>query len=534
MQRDFFVHLSWEAYKFAHPQVSFLPRAPMTDKPNTDTILLLDKKIQITECPLEILRLKRTRNSLLNIACIPPEIFSHIFQVSVVMGSYGFLQVCHYWREVACLTSELWNHWGNSLKDWKRSSFHCEPLAEVHLVLMDDENIKDVGFFDENLRNVLRDRAVNDLIREIHLDSPEKELLAPILRSLTPEDGDVRHSSIKSITFRGPLDPSDFFARHNLPQLRDLILDSTDLALVPLKDHTKALVNLSLSDNTTSTPTPTTSGIICLLASNPNIRTLHLTLNGLYDDGSYDIKNSVSLRYLERFNLVGDAPHIYSILSRLEFFGTVIQGRLTLFNCTLKTITQDIGPYLRDYLQRGARLRDVLNVHFTSDSHSISTSVRLANARTAPLEATFYMNPAESITSEQMEQMYIDIVGGLPKEKICSLGTNFLEIGEMPNLESLFLFRAKVSNKFLLPKADGLNPRRKLFPSLRQLYLEDMTVEGNNWDPLVDYLTQTDTRSVTLAVKGTYICPEVVKKIEPLVRVIIFWSSCPARRTYMV
>jgi hypothetical protein len=89
---------------------------------NLDSILALDA---------EIIRLKRTRNSLLNIARIPPEILGHIFHFNITedgdpnlagipKGSYNFLLVCHHWFQVALCTPELWSSWGNNLKDWKR------------------------------------------------------------------------------------------------------------------------------------------------------------------------------------------------------------------------------------------------------------------------------------------------------------------------------------------------------------------------------------------------------------------------------
>ena len=95
---------------------------------NIDSIRALER--QIEEGTGDIIRLKRTRNSLLNISTrIPPEIIGHIFCWNAIpkevfgglrKGSYNFLLVCHHWFEVACSTPELWNFLGNTLEQWSQ------------------------------------------------------------------------------------------------------------------------------------------------------------------------------------------------------------------------------------------------------------------------------------------------------------------------------------------------------------------------------------------------------------------------------
>ena len=84
-------------------------------EPNIHSIRALDK--QIEEGRGDMVKLRRTRNSLLNIStCVPPEILGEIFVWSLAReagtslhsqhfeglrrGSYNFLLVCHHWFEV--------------------------------------------------------------------------------------------------------------------------------------------------------------------------------------------------------------------------------------------------------------------------------------------------------------------------------------------------------------------------------------------------------------------------------------------------
>jgi len=84
-----------------------------------------DLEKQIEEGAGDIIKLKRVRNSLLNISrIVPPEILGSIrFHWNVTLdgglppfgslpkSTYDFLLVYHHWFEVASHTLELWSFW---------------------------------------------------------------------------------------------------------------------------------------------------------------------------------------------------------------------------------------------------------------------------------------------------------------------------------------------------------------------------------------------------------------------------------------
>jgi len=343
----------------------------MGHETNIDSIQASDERIK--ETAAELVRLKRSRNSSLNITRVPPEILGHIFRFKIVPevgddrfamvqgDAYNFLLVCHRWFEVARHTPELWSFWGNNLDDWKRR-YPLSRAAPVDLVL--DRIMCRVGSLDGGLRDALRDCAARDAIRMVHIRALDGDLMAnAVVSSLTPEAEGIQHSSIESI-YLDNVDTSDFFARHHFPKLRDLHLirnfriSSWDY----LKSHTMALVNLSLTFGGVVPPSaiPTTSQILSLLASNPNIRSLILEQLVINDDSGNGSTSSVLLRHLERFS--GKFHHVFPILHRLELPERIDNAELEFHECKLEEAHETIAPYIRDYFRRDPRFEGRLGV----------------------------------------------------------------------------------------------------------------------------------------------------------------------------
>ena len=508
---------------------------------NLDTILAMDA---------EIIRLKRTRNSLLNIANIPSEILGYIFSFNVMgtgdpcfpevqKGSHNFLFVCHHWFQVALHTPDLWNSWGSDPKDWKQRYLRSGTSA-LDLVL-DTRNCKD-RYFDGPLRDALRDRAARGVIRKVHLRSNNTKLLTAIVSSLIPEGESVRRSSIESIALSN-VDISDLFARHYFPKLRALYLSGS--FQISSWDHlissTATLTNISLSfaDITPSSAVPIKSQILSLLAWNPNIRSLTLSQLVINDDGGDGPRLHPQLCRLEDFSLTGAFRHVFPILRQLEFSERIDNGQIALHDCTSEEVVEVIGPYIREYLRRDVRFKDRLRLFVFSTPHCISFHVSVVGIgyhgsnrlpKRAPPYGMFRAMLSQPIPPDAMRKLRIDFLALLPRESIVEFGTGLAVtegiVAAMPNLEILHLYRPVVHDGFLLPEPNGPNAHKKLFPSLRWLHLDYVQTEDNNWDPLITFLTHQTSggQTVSLNVFGNrlHICSHVIKQIEGLVEELIY------------
>jgi len=534
---------------------------------NIDSITALDERIK--EITAELARLKRSRNSLLNVARIPPEILGHIFHLNVMpeagegyfpklrKGSYNFLLVCHHWFRVARNTPELWTFWGNNLEDWRRRYPLSGVSTPVDLVLDGFEHRGES--LDEILRDVLRDRAARDVVRKVHITPPysDQSTAIAIVSSLTPEDEGIRHSSIESIAL-GYVDVSDLLARHRFPKLRDLYLfeDCKISCWDHLKSHTMALVNLTLNFDVLLPPSaiPTTSQVLSLLASNPNIRSLALQWPTISDDSRSDSTCSVPLCHLEQLTLMGDFHRIFPILRRLELPEKVDSVVLHFYDCKLVEAYEIIVPYIRDYLRRDPRFKGPrLGVSSSSGMNWFSLQVcTIGVGHHCPGEmpphnpphVKFDVEILEGLVVEEQEGLFIDTLALVPKETVVCFEVDFMVaetehvLAEMHNIEYLHLADVTIQEGFLLPCPCEINLHQKFLPSLRRLYLEGVQAENEDWDPLITYLVHqtSGNQVVSLKVfgKGVHMCPDVLDEIHELVEEMVYdpnpGERCPSGR----
>ena len=507
---------------------------------NSQSISVLER--EIARGRGDTIKLKRARNSLLNISVfVPPEILGYIFNLVVIhslerMGSalhpleldvqfvglkkgwYNFLLVCHHWLEVAYATPGLWTFWGNSLYAWEERYMRAGS-APVDLALHADIEFPEI--LSVPLRNNLLHRTAQDTIREIHLDRKNLHPLTDIL--FTPGGEGTRERSIESIILgSGALpDLSNFFARSRLPKLRRLHLEGVLETPVwkHLTSQTTRLTCLSLRLIKTS-PRPSTSQLFSILLSNPNLRQLSLGDSAFPDDID-ESKIRVPLRQLEEMCLFGAFYPIFSMLQRLELTKALNYSNLFFPDDPFpEGFSRTLGPYMQNHLRRDTRFQGDLSVTYWSTCihiYPVSEGIPVRDGI-----------PGFHIEFEPFPNLPIfDLMAFAPLDHVVHFETQHSLVTEkelflaMPNIEVLTIRYASLSNGFLQPYPNGPYANAKLLPSLRTLSLKDVG-PVSDWRPLVDYLVHqtSNGQMISLELEDlSVIPPEVIEEVEGFVNV---------------
>ena len=510
----------------------------MGPEANIDAIRALEK--QIEEGKGDIVKLKRDRNSLLNISTsVPPELLGYIFAQNLVRswafqgfrkGSYNFLLVCHHWFEVASNTPELWDFWGTTFQEWEKHH-HRSRIAPVDLVL--HEYRRYPGAFNKSLQDAVRSRVMQDTIRQVHLMSDSPHTLSPVISSLTPYGGGGQNENVESIALYSEgcpaLKVSNFFTRSRLSRLRSLDLFGN--ILVPSWDRliprATLLTSLSLDITTESPPPPrlTAAQLFSILTSNPNLQELFLTKAILPNDTETSTFK-VQLRHLKILSLMGEFRHLFGLLHQLILPEVLDHLSLTVFHPTVEDVSQTFAPYMRDFLRRDPRFQDRLGVS-SSTYRCVSISVGVVCTRTAVpvLEPPIVVLTVFAVPN-LLEQFFIDLIEPLPSEHVVFFEANKLDVqgdlfSTMPNIEILRISDVELSGGFLQPNPDGPRATTKLLPSLRSLSLQGLTLRDNDWGHLTTYLAHqtSNNQAISLEIGGScpHLCLEVMKEVKDLV-----------------
>jgi len=221
------------------------------------------------------------------------------------------------------------------------------------------------------------------------------------------------------------------------------------------------------------------------------------------------------------------------------FPGVLYSMDLIGFDATVEDVLQTLGPYMRDYFRRDPRFQDTLEASASSSPGSAAIFFTVVYRETTelelgPLGTSFNVRLADRPPPDVLEQLLVDLVNFIPRERVmcfrADLDTRLPEepLSMMPNIKTLEVVGAELSQGFLQPNPDGPHANTKLLPSLSRLCLEDVILNGNDWSHLTTYLAHqtSDGQAILLEMAGElpYIGPEVVDEIERLVEGFVHYQ----------
>ena len=523
----------------------------LSGETNIESILALDE--QIREHEMAIARLKRSRNSLLNVSKLPPEVLGKIFRWNVTLKgdfdgleeqSHNFLLVCHHWFEVASSTPELWCFWGNTPKDWARWHRRSGTMP-IDLVLDAEEGN---GFLNGTLGIVLRRRAIRDTIRRVHLKSSNIDLLRSVIYELTAAPQHPRSTSVESLILQdrgasGSVDISSFLTYLTFPKLQrlelfdcmfwpwDLIMSRTPV-LTTLSFHIRGIW---CSDN------PTTPQLLSILASYPTLQKLSLSWleepdrrgGGYSDDGGGDTSPRVQLHHLRELELDGWLRDVFMLLDRLDHPRHMDHLFISMDGCDVEDISRIIGPYLRDYLSNRGGFQNELGLSLRLP-YTDTIELQIGDAGgvdfSSPVPAR--MNTFVTITIEldqeplrQLGKAILNLITYTPQEEVvyflvCGKPVAMEDISiQLSNLRGLHFEKTPLTAAF--PKS-LLDRDGDIFPSLEYILLDSVVVDRGDWSPLttfLDWRVSRGDRLRALGMIGTYpTAPSDLRGLKDVVR----------------
>ena len=225
---------------------------------------------------------------------------------------------------------------------------------------------------------------------------------------------------------------------------------------------------------------------------------------------------------------------MFGLLHRLEYPRRMNTLSLCLSHCQFTDISQTIGPYLRNYLQRRDRCRNGLGLHISPGSPIVlgvgvpqrfrlspSTRPRMDFSATLTLQL-------DQAPVDLQERLSLGLIAYIPREDV----TYFRMSGslesvkdlcvQLPNLRTLDLYRVPLSMVFPIPDRDASDAQEIFPPSLHHIFLQRPIVDGFNWFPLVAYLSRRKASGNQLSsvfIDGPcHMCRTVTHRVRALVQ----------------
>jgi hypothetical protein len=474
---------------------------------NLNSIRALEK--QIREHERALIKLKRARNSLLNVSTLlPPEVLGNIFRWNVIPDWYfgglpkascNFLLVCYHWFQVASATPGLLNFWGNSIEDWGRRHARCRT-APLDLVLTGRAS----DHLDDKLRDALQDCAARGIIRRVHLRGDGegvKVLLDSVISSITDKGEEARSSSVESFMLQNnsgsSVDVSNFLSRYHFPKLQRFHLCGFSISSWNLlRSRTTSLTTLALTSYQQS-PFPTLSQMLSILSANPNLERLVLNHNSVPGIDSDKSSSQIRLCRLETLVLSSGLRRVFGLLDRLELPDQLDELELSLYECSPSDLLQTLGQYLRNRIRRRSPDELQLSVYHDSSSFSILVGDSCESDSTwEGLFATVYVTTSADLGEAEADQLCFNIIAHIPLEKVVDLTmplpilrSEELCVG-MCNATHLHLEDVDLSTWFVEPDTREPHVFKDLLRGLRSITITGPRLSGGDWSPLTNFLAR--------------------------------------------
>jgi len=290
-------------------------------------------------------------------------------------------------------------------------------------------------------------------------------------------------------------------------------------------------------------PAPTTSQVLSVLASNPTLHKVTLSMPEDNDDRGVNPPPRVSLRHLKELKLDGYSQYVFGFLDRLDHPKHMDQLDITL-ECAVEDLSHLIGPYLRHYLRHRGGSRGGLGLSLGFPlGHSIVLSVGDVGGIDfyipAPARMNRFMTIAIDLNQSDLADTWnkaaLDLISHSPREDIIyfhAYGDRMVMediSAQLPNLRGLHLDGMPLSN---------LDGGGEIFPSLQYVLLDEVCLGDDDWGPLatfLDWRISSGNRLHTLVLVGSYwIDPAVWGSLERSVQefaVILLTTSTTTTTT---
>jgi hypothetical protein len=503
---------------------------------NLDSIRALEKQIQ--EHERAIIRLKRARNSLLNVSTLlPPEILGSIFRWNVIpdgdfgglpKASYNFLLVCHHWFQVASATPGLWGFWGNSIQDWAHRHARCRTTP-LDLVLRGRAS----DHLDDKLRDALQDRAARDTIRRIHLSGNNATmLLSSVISSIINKGEEPRSNSVESFILQdcqgsqSIVDVSAFFSRYRFPKLQRLDLfrwsiSSWDL----LEAQTTSLTTLSLMHCQRS-PLPTLSQTLSILSASPNLQRLELAYGSVPHADSNRPSSPIQLPHLKWLDLTSNFRSVFGLLNRLELPDKMDYLNLSLSDCSPSDLLQTLGPYLGNHVRR--RSPNGLGLLALPDTDGLL--IQVGDVCEGDLTWAQWFVVVDGTTSvtlgEEADKLFFDIIAHIPLEKVVEVTSLPILRSEelciqMCNVTHLHLEEVDLSTWFVEPDTREPHVFKYLLRGLRVIAITEPRLSGGDWSPLTNFLNRRAAVGNRISSLRLNYCPHMDEGVVESIRRVV-------------